>query len=71
MGDVSVFGNLGFMDWKHSSQLILRHERSSVHRVAMVKLLELIHTDCHVDAKLVRQANAERDHWPAVLERVA
>ena len=67
----AVFGKLGFKDWKHASQLILRHERSSVHRVAMVKLLRFIHTDCHVDAELVRQANAERDYWHAVLERMA
>ena len=37
----------------------------------MVKLLTFIHTDCHVDAELVRQANAERDYWHVVLERVA
>ena len=34
------------------------------------RLLERRNANCRVDAELVKQANAERDYWHAVLERV-
>ena len=50
--------------------LIRRHERSAVHRDAMIQLLQRSDAGCGVDSELVRQANNERDYWRAVLERV-
>ena len=67
--DASVFGKQGYNDWKHASQQISRHERSSNHRQAMVQLLQRSDAKSHVDAELVKQVKTERDYWCSVLER--
>ena len=36
----------------------------------MIQLLQLSDAGCRVDAELVKQTNAERDYWRAVLERI-
>ena len=57
-------------DWKHASQQISRHERSSNHRQAMVQLLQRSDgAKSRVDAELVKQVKTERDYWFSVLER--
>ena len=70
MTESLVFGKQGYKDWKRASQSIPRHEKSAVHREAMIKLLQRSAAGCRVDVELVRQANAERDYWRAVLERI-
>ena len=63
MTDASVFGKQGYNDWKHASQQISRHERSSNHRQAMVQLLQRSDAKSRVDAELVKQVKPERDCW--------
>jgi hypothetical protein len=70
MGNSSVFAKPGYKDWKCASQAIPCHENSSAHREATIQLLHHSDANCWVDAELVRQANAERSYWRAVLERV-
>ena len=70
MTDSASFGKEGYKDWKHTSYCIRRHERSAVHRDAMIQLLQRSDAGCRVDSELVRQADNERDYWRAVLERV-
>ena len=70
MTDSASFGKEGYKDWKHASYCIRRHERSAVHRDAMIQLLQRSDAGCRVDSELVRQADNERDYWRAVLERV-
>ena len=70
MTNSSVFGKQGYKDWKRASQAIPSHENSSAHCEAMIQLLQRSDANCRVDAELVRQANSERSHWRAALERV-
>ena len=46
------------------------HEKSALHREAMIQLLQRSDAGCRVDAELVNQANAERDYWRAVFQRI-
>ncbi|CAB3990491.1 Hypothetical predicted protein [Paramuricea clavata] len=69
MTDVFVFGKQGCTDWKHASQQISRHERSSNHRQAMVQLLQRSDANSRVDAELVKQTKTEREYWCSVLEQ--
>ena len=40
MADSASFGKEGYKNWKHASYCIHRHERSVVHRDAMIQLLQ-------------------------------
>jgi hypothetical protein len=50
MTDVAIFGKEGCNDWKHASQQVIRHERSSNHRQAMVELLQFSDANSRIDA---------------------
>ena len=70
MNDSNVFGKQGYKDWKHASSKIPCHEKSALHLEAMIQLLQRSDAGCRVDVELVKQANAERDYWRAVLQRI-
>ena len=70
MNDSNVFGKQGYKDWKHASNKIPCHEKSALHLEAMIQLLQRSDAGCRVDVELVKQANAERDYWRAVLQRI-
>lgn len=53
MTDSASFGKEGYKDWKHASYCIRRHERSAVHRDAMIQLLQRSDAGCRVDSELV------------------
>ena len=50
MTDSASFGKEGYKDWKHASYCIRRHERSAVHRDAMIQLLQRSDAGCRVDS---------------------
>ena len=70
MNDSNVFGKQGYKDWKHASNKIPCHEKSALHLEAMIQLLQRSDAGCRVDVELVNQANAERDYWRTVLQRI-
>ena len=70
MNNSNVFGKQGYKDWKHASNKVPCHEKSALHLEAMIQLLQLSDAGCRVDTELVKQTNAERDYWRAVLERI-
>ena len=71
MTDSTVFGKQGYEAWKHATNTIPRHKRSLLHRQAIIQLLQRSDAGYRVDSELVRQTNAERDNWRAVLQRIA
>ena len=70
MNNSNVFGKQGYKDWKHASNKVPCQEKSALHLEAMILLLQLSEAGCGVHVELVKQTNAERDYWRAVLERI-
>ncbi|XP_065665417.1 zinc finger MYM-type protein 5-like [Hydra vulgaris] len=66
----NVFVKSGFYNWKKAKQTIFGHENSKEHIQCMIKWIEFIKQNTHVDEYMVSQIKREFNYWPAILNRI-
>jgi len=67
----SLSSSNGYKDWKHTSNFLMEHENSSLHRQSMIKYVSRSKTTiARVDKGLISQYNAEINYWKNVLKRI-
>ncbi|XP_065664834.1 uncharacterized protein LOC136086465 [Hydra vulgaris] len=66
----NVFVKNGFYNWKKAKQTIFGHENSKEHIQCMIKWIEFIKQNTHVDEYMVSQIKMEFNYWSAILNRI-
>ena len=66
----NVFVKSGFYNWKKAKQTIFGHENSKEHIQCMIKWIEFIKQNTHVDEYMVSQIKREFNYWSAILNRI-
>ena len=66
----NVFVKSGFYNWKKAKQTIFRHENSKEHIQYLIKWVEFIKQNTHVDEYMVSQIQREFNYWSAILNRI-
>ncbi|XP_065652842.1 zinc finger MYM-type protein 1-like [Hydra vulgaris] len=66
----NVFVKSGFYNWKKAKQTIFGHENSKEHIQCMIKWIEFIKQNTHVDEYMVTQIKREFNYWSAILNRI-
>ncbi|XP_065673947.1 zinc finger MYM-type protein 1-like [Hydra vulgaris] len=66
----NVFVKSGFYKWKKAKQTIFGHENSKEHIQCMIKGIEFIKQNTHVDEYMVSQIKREFNYWSAILNRI-
>ncbi|XP_065654750.1 zinc finger MYM-type protein 1-like [Hydra vulgaris] len=66
----NVFVKSGFYNWKKAKQTIFDHENSKKNIQCMIKWIEFIKQNTHVDEYMVSQIKREFNYWSAILTRI-
>ncbi|XP_065662667.1 zinc finger MYM-type protein 1-like [Hydra vulgaris] len=66
----NVFVKRGFYNWKKAKQTIFGHENSKEHIQCMIRWIEFIKQNTHVDEYMVSQIKREFNYWSAILNRI-
>ncbi|XP_065645747.1 zinc finger MYM-type protein 1-like [Hydra vulgaris] len=66
----NVFVKSGFYNWKKAKQTIFGHENSKEHIQCMIKWIEFIKQNTHVDEYMASQIKREFNYWSAILNRI-
>ena len=66
----NVFVKSGFYNWKKAKQTIFGHENSKEHIQCMIKWIEFIKQNTHVDEYMVSQIKRVFNYWSAILNRI-
>ncbi|XP_065662728.1 uncharacterized protein LOC136085355 [Hydra vulgaris] len=66
----NVFVKSGFYNWKKAKQTIFGHENSKKYIQCMIKWIEIIKQNTHVDEYMVSQIKREFNYWSAILNKI-
>ena len=66
----NVFVKSGFYNWKKAKQTIFGHKNSKEHIQCMIKWVEFIKQNTHIDEYMVSRIKREFNYWSAILNRI-